>query len=203
MVKMNEEAKGLSPVVDGVFARPTGSVFDFYLNGNIEGPDKYVEWNHIIRTASERDVIYFHINCYGGDVMTAVQLMRVMAESQAQIIASVEGACMSAATFIFLIADSFEISEHSMFMFHNYSGFSFGKGNEMREQINHEDKWSKHLLESIYKDFFTEKEIEEIANGRDYWMAPDEVGKRLEKRAELLKEMENPPKRKRSAKKSA
>lgn len=200
---MNEEPKGLSPVVEGVFSRPTGSVFDFYLNGNIEGPDKYVEWNHIIRTASERDIIYFHINCYGGDVMTAVQLMRAMAESNAQIIASVEGACMSAATFIFLIADSFEISEHSMFMFHNYSGFSFGKGNEMREQINHEDKWSKHLLESIYKNFFTPEEIKEIANGKDFWMAPDEVGKRLEKRAALQKLTETKQKRKVSTKKSA
>lgn len=201
MIKSSDENKGLSPVVEGVFARPVGSVFDFYLNGNIESPENYVEWNHIIRTATERDVIYLHINCYGGDVMTAVQLMRVMAESQAQIIASVEGACMSAATFLFLIADSFEISEHSMFMFHNYSGFSFGKGNEMREQINHEDKWSKHLLESIYKDFFTADEIKEIANGKDFWMSPDEVQKRLEARQKIYESEVNKPKR-RARKKS-
>jgi ATP-dependent protease ClpP protease subunit len=192
---MSEEKTGLSPLVDGVFARPSGSVFDFYLNGNIESPGEYVEWNHLIRSASERDIIHLHINCYGGDVMTAVQLMRVMAESQAHIVASVEGACMSAATFLFLIADSFEISEHSMFMFHNYSGFSFGKGNEMREQINHEDKWSKHLLESIYKDFFTPEEIDEISNGRDYWMAPDEVQKRLESRQKVYEKAETKTKR--------
>lgn len=187
-IKMNEEeeSKGLVPVSDNAFVRSTGNVFDFYLNGTIEGPDKYVEWNHIIRSSSERDLIYFHINCYGGDVMTAVQLMRSMAESNAQIIASVEGACMSAATFIFLVADSFEISEHSMFMFHNYSGFSFGKGHEMKEQVNHEDKWSKHLLKSIYKDFFTTEEITEIGNGKDFWLTPDEVGKRLEARAKTI-----------------
>lgn len=198
---MSDTKSGVEPVVEGVFTRPVGNVYDFYLNGNIESPDEYVSWNHIIRTATQGDVIYLHINCYGGDVMTAVQLMRVMAESQAQIVASVEGACMSAATFLFLIADSFEISEHSMFMFHNYSGFSFGKGNEMREQINHEDKWSKHLLESIYKDFFTDDEIEEIANGRDFWMAPDEVQKRLEARQKIYESEVNKPKR-RARKKS-
>lgn len=182
MVKMSEDNKTLGSVIDGVFARPTGNVFDFYLNGNIEGPEEYVEWNHLIRTSSENDVIYLHINCYGGDVMTAIQLMRALSESRAQVVASVEGACMSAATFIFLIADAFEISDHSMFMFHNYSGFSIGKGNEMKEQIFHEEKWAKNLLTKLYAGFLTKDEIQEICNGRDIWMGPEEVGKRLEKR---------------------
>jgi hypothetical protein len=38
---------------------------------------------------------------------------------------------MSAATMIFLCADTYEVSEHSMFMFHNYSSATFGKGGEM------------------------------------------------------------------------
>jgi ATP-dependent protease ClpP protease subunit len=170
------------PVVEGVFTRPSGVVYDFYLNETIESPSQYVAWNHIIRSAAERDIIYLHINCYGGDVMTAIQLMRSIAESNAHVIASVEGACMSAATFLFLIADSFEISEHSIFMFHNYSGFSFGKGNEMRDKVNHEEKWSKHLLDSIYLDFLSPEEITEISNGKDFWMTPKEVQKRLELR---------------------
>ena len=170
------------PVVEGVFTRPSGVVYDFYLNETIESPSQYVAWNHIIRSAAERDIIYLHINCYGGDVMTAIQLMRSIAESNAHVIASVEGACMSAATFLFLIADSFEISEHSIFMFHNYSGFSFGKGNEMRDKVNHEEKWSKHLLDSIYLDFLSPEEIKEISNGKDFWMTPSEVQKRLELR---------------------
>lgn len=190
-----EEKSVLGSVVDGVFARPTGNVFDFYLNGTIEGPESYVEWNHLIRTASENDVIYLHINCYGGDVMSSIQLMRALSESRAQVVASVEGACMSAATFIFLIADAFEISDHSMFMFHNYSGFTFGKGNEMKEQIFHEEKWANNLMKTIYKGFLTEEEINEIQNGKDYWMAPEEVGKRLEKRNESLTK----PKSKRKA----
>ena len=198
---MSEVKTGVEPIVTGVFARPTGSVFDFYLNGHIEGPEKYVEWNHIIRTAGETDIIYLHINCYGGDVMTAIQLMRALSESRAQVIASVEGACMSAATFIFLIADSFEISDHSMFMFHNYSGGTFGKGNEMKEQIFHEEKWSAHLMKQIYAGFLTEAEIESIQKGQDIWMTPSEVGKRLEMRMKSLTETK--PKRKQSAKKSA
>lgn len=198
---MSDNEKGLATFtgVEGVFARPTGNLFDFYLNGELEGPESYVEWNHIIRTAQETDVIYLHINCYGGDVMTAVQLMRALSESNAHVIASVEGACMSAATFIFLIADSFEISDHSMFMFHNYSGFSIGKGNEMKEQIMHEEKWAKNLLTKLYDGFLTKDEIKEICNGRDIWMSPDEVGSRLEKRNSL----KTAPKKKTKARKTA
>jgi ATP-dependent protease ClpP protease subunit len=197
---MADNDKQVAPLVTGVFARPLGNVFDFYLNGNIEGPEKYVEWNHIIRTSQENDVIYLHINCYGGDVMSSVQLMRALSESRAQVVASVEGACMSAATFIFLIADVYEISDHSMFMFHNYSGFSFGKGNEMKEQIIHEEKWAKNLMRKIYAGFLSTEEINEICNGRDIWMTPDEVGKRLEDR---LKAEQNPPKKRSRAKKTA
>ena len=198
-----EDKSGLSSVVDGVFARPSGNVFDFYLNGTIEGPEEYVEWNHLIRTASDNDIIYLHINCYGGDVMTAIQLMRALSETNAHVIASVEGACMSAATFIFLVADAYEISEHSMFMFHNYSGGTFGKGNEMKEQIFHEEKWAKNLLSKLYANFLTAAEIKDIMTGRDIWMDPAEVGKRLEKR--LGVETHTQPsrrKRKQAAKKS-
>lgn len=192
---MSDNGKQVEPIVTGVFARPVGNVFDFYLNGYIEGPEKYVEWNHIIRTAGEGDVIYLHINCYGGDVMASVQLMRALSESRAQVIASVEGACMSAATFIFLIADAYEISDHSMFMFHNYSGFSVGKGNEMKEQIFHEEKWAKNLMEKLYKGFLTEAEIADVCNGRDIWMDPKEAGDRLEKRNLELEKESTKPKR--------
>jgi len=197
---MADNDKQVSPLVSGVFARPVGNVFDFYLNGTIEGPEKYVEWNHIIRTAQETDVIYLHINCYGGDVMSSVQLMRALSESRAQVVASVEGACMSSATFIFLIADVYEISDHSMFMFHNYSGFSFGKGNEMKEKIIHEEKWAKNLMRKIYSGFLSTEEINEICNGRDIWMTPDEVGKRLQDKADAEKA---PPKKRTREKKTA
>jgi len=195
---MSESEKGITPLSTGVFARPVGFVFDFYLNGEIETPDNYVEWNHIIRSAADGDTIQLHINSYGGDIMTAIQLMRSLSETRAHVVASVEGACMSAATCIFLVADSFEISDHSMFMFHNYSGFTAGKGHEMVEQIVHEEKWSKNLLSKIYDKFLTEVEIEAIAGGRDIWMTPEEVGERLTKR--MTPEEEVPEKKKRQKK---
>lgn len=94
---------------------------------------------------------------------------------------------MSAATMIFLCADGFEVSEHSMFMFHNYSGGTIGKGGEMYDNIMHERKWSEKLLRGVYTDFLTSDEIESILNNKDIWMDGEEVVKRLS----ALKEMVN------------
>ncbi len=163
------------------FSKPVTTIHSFYLYG-IEEAEKYVEWFEIMRNAGPHDAIRIHINSYGGDLFTAIQFLRVMTESQATFIASVEGACMSAATIIFLCSDMFEISEHSMFMFHNYSGGTFGKGGEMLDQLKHERVWSEKLMRSIYNEFLTPKEIESMLDNKDIWMDGDEVMNRLNKR---------------------
>jgi ATP-dependent protease ClpP protease subunit len=171
------------------------------LVGEITTPDDYVDWFEIIRNATENDVVKIHINSPGGNLFTAVQFMRVMGESQARIIASVEGACMSAATMVFLSADGFEISEHSMFMFHNYSGGTIGKGGEMYDNIMYERKWSDKFMRSIYVDFLTGEEIKSILDNKDIWMEPEEVFKRLNKKEELMIEAAEKATRKPRAKK--
>jgi ATP-dependent protease ClpP protease subunit len=171
-----------------------GQLYTLYLCGELNAPNEYVEWFEIIRNANETDIIKIHINSPGGNLFTAVQLMRVMAESQANIIASVEGACMSAATMIFLAADGFEISENSMFMFHNYSGGTIGKGGEMYDNIMYERKWSDKFMRSVYSGFLTDDEIKSMLENKDIWMDPDEVFKRLNKRSEEIIKASTPKK---------
>jgi ATP-dependent Clp protease protease subunit len=168
--------------------RPLGLLHTFYISGAIEDAKQYNEWFEVIRNANETDIIKLHINSPGGDLFTAIQFMRVLNESDAVIVASVEGACMSAATMIFLCANQFEISEHSMFMFHNYSGIAFGKGGEMYDNITHERKWSEKIMRSVYKDFLTEEEIKAILDNKDIWMEGEEVLKRLKNKQKVLEE---------------
>lgn len=164
-----------------VITKPVVHVHTYYLSGTIGSSEEYIELFEIIRNASKTDIIRLHINSYGGDLFTAIQFMRVLGETEAQTIASVEGACMSAATMIFLACDGFEVSANSMFMFHNYSGGVVGKGGEMFDQLVHERKWSEKLLKDVYTDFLTAKEFEQIMENKDIWMDGDEVIKRLKK----------------------
>lgn len=182
-----------------------GQLYTFYLVGEITIPDDYVEWYEVIRNATENDIIKIHINSPGGNLYTAIQMMRVMSESQANILTSVEGACMSAATMVFLSGDLFEISDHSMFMFHNYSGGTIGKGGEMYDNIMYERKWSDKFMRSVYAGFLTDDEITSILENKDIWMEPEEVFKRLNARAEEIMKASAPkkPRAKPAAKKAA
>lgn len=174
-----------------LYSKPVSNIHSFYLY-SVEQAEEYTDWFEVIRNSTQHDIIRIHINSYGGDLFSAIQFMRVLAETEASVICSVEGACMSAATMIFLQADMFEISEHSMFMFHNYSGGTFGKGGEMLDQLQHERVWSEKMLRSVYEDFLTEKEIIQILDNRDLWMDGDEVLKRLEKKAKKVRRNANP-----------
>lgn len=172
------------------FSVPRAQDIHFYLSGEIGGPEEYSDWFHIIRNATEEDTITIHINSGGGDLATTIQFLRILRESAAIITTSAEGYCMSAATLIFLCGDNVEISEHSMFMFHNYSGGAVGKGGEMYDLIAHEKKWSESLWRKEYKDFLTDAEIESLLDGKDLWMDGDEVLRRLNKKNKaLLKEI--------------
>jgi len=184
--------------------KPIAHLHEFYLSGEIEEADTYMEWFDLIRHAEETDIVKIYINSPGGDLFTAIQFMRVLGESEATIIASVEGACCSAATMVFLCADNFEVTPHSVFMFHNYSAGVFGKGGEMFDQLQHERKWSARLMNEIYKDFMTEQEIKSMLENKDIWMDGEEVVKRLEKRlVTKSKEFEESQKPKRAPRKKA
>lgn len=161
----------------------------FYLSGSIEDPSEYIAWFEIMRNAGEHDVIQIHINSFGGDLFTAIQFMRAIADTQAHVICSVEGACMSAATMIFMCGDTYEVSEHSMFMFHNYSSATFGKGGEMFDNIIHERKWSDHLLNRVYDGFLEKDEIASLLANKDIWMDGEEVLKRLGNRQKKFEKL--------------
>ena len=188
---LNVEKKQTTSFTDKAISH----LHEYYLVGEIDEASKYTEWFNQMRHYPENDFVKIYINSCGGDLWSAIQFMRVIRECKAPVMVSVEGACMSAATIVFLMADEYEISAHSMFMFHNYSGGTIGKGGEMIDQIKHERKWSENLLTEIYSDFLNPEEIRSILDNKDIWMGGEEVVNRLNKRKKALQN-----KRKKSAK---
>lgn len=206
-----KELLQLGDSVKGYSVKPAINLHTLYMTGEIESPDEYTDVFESIRMASPNDVIKIHINSPGGDLFTAIQFMRVLKETEAKVVTSVEGACMSAATLIFLAADQFEISEHSVFMFHNYSTVMYGKGGELFDGIMHDRKWSENLLKTEYEGFLTEKEIETVLDGKDIWLDADDAVERLNVFAKLqqqrieeqkAEEQQPAPKKRKTTKKS-
>jgi ATP-dependent protease ClpP protease subunit len=161
------------------FSKPVAQLHEFYLSGPVLDAEEYIDWFDTIRNASAVDTIRIYINSPGGDLYTTLQFLRVMSDTEATVVTSVEGACMSAATMIFLHGHMQEVTPHSLFMFHNYSAGTFGKGGEMYDQLQFERKWSENFMREVYADFLTEDEIQSMLNNKDIWMDSEEVVKRL------------------------
>ena len=181
---------GNSAQKPSVFVEPIARRVDLYLTSEIGPPEEYTDWFQLIRQAGELDTIFIHINSEGGQVNTALQMVDAMEDSNATIVGSVSGACYSAATFIFLACERWEISEHASFLFHNYRSGVIGKGGEMHDQITFERRWSETMIKAFYEGFLTSEEIKSILDGKDLWMNRDEVGARFDaKNAAVEKKM--------------
>ena len=163
-----------------VYVSDYGTITDIYISSKIGPASEYVDLFQRIRAARESDILRFHINCPGGDLFTTIQFMQVLSETSATVVMSVEGACMSAATLLFLMGDEYMVTEHSIFLFHNYSGGVVGKGAEIFHGIMHERKWTEGLLNDAYEDFLTKDEIEQLIEDKDVWMDAKTVMKRLQ-----------------------
>lgn len=162
-----------------IISKTALNIHEFYVSGDINSSEDYIEWFDIIRGAAKHDVLKFFINSPGGDLFTAIQFMNVLRETEATVLITVEGACMSAATLIFLMGHQWEVSPHSMFMFHNYSSGVTGKGGEMYDRLAHEKVWSEKLMKDVYSDFLTEDEIDSLLDNKDIWMDGEHVIERL------------------------
>ena len=184
------------------FVSDYGNVSDFYISSQIGPASDYIDWFQRIRAARESDIIRIHINCPGGDLFTTIQFIQVLKETPATVVMCVEGACMSAATLLFLQADEFTVTDHSVFLFHNYSGGVIGKGGEIYHGVMHERKWTEKLLREAYENFLTEEEISQLLEDKDIWMDAQTVVTRLKEKGTKSDDTLVKPKKKTSKKKT-
>lgn len=172
---------------DIINEKPLAMMYDVYIVGEIEEPENYLEVFDKIRNAGELDVIKLHLNTPGGYLSTAIQFWRVLHETSAKVVASIEGECMSAGTILMLGAQAFEISDHSLIMVHHFSSGTYGKGQELRDRAAAEATWSNKMFREIYKDFLTEDELDKMLDGKDFWLSADETLTRLQNKARISK----------------
>lgn len=166
----------------------TQRITTFYLSKIIGDPDQYTDMIHKIRVAAPADIIYIHLNTGGGRLDTGIQLINAMKDSAARIIAVLDSKAYSLGTLIFLAADEFIVHDNCMFMIHNYSSVTGGKGNEQKSELLATEAWFKKLAQKYYFPFLTKEEIEKVLNGQDIWMDSDEIKKRLKNMVRLQEE---------------
>jgi len=166
----------------------TSKIHHYYLSQSIADPTHYIAMIHQIRSAAPHDIVHIHLNTPGGRLDTGVQLVNAMRASEAHVVCSLESEAHSLGTLIFLAADEFIVHDNCMMMFHNYSGGTWGKGNEQIAQLSATIKWFNDLAQDIYVPFLTEDELEGILRGDDLWIHSTEIRSRLENMVEIIKQ---------------
>lgn len=153
----------------------------YYLCSEIVEPMAYTELFHTLRTATEHDVIFLHINSPGGNFDAGLQIINNMRASPAHVITVLEARAYSMAAMIFLAGDELIVHDNCELMLHNYSGSLIGKGNEQYAQVIATEKWFHKVMQRSCHPFLSKSEIEQILAGQDIWMDSDEITRRLKK----------------------
>ena len=166
------------------------NMFEYYLTGVIEEPDKYSEVCHALRSCDENDVFVIRINSPGGRMDAGDMLINAMAECKGTTVGYIEKNCFSMATFIFLACDNWGVSENAEFMAHTCSSGSYGKEHETFEAAHFLRKQTHKRLKRDYTNFLTEEEIDKVIGGNDVYLDADEIMERLQTFSEAREELE-------------
>lgn len=163
----------------------------YYISGNIEQSHYYTELFYTLRTASENDLVYLHLNTAGGDFDTGLQIINNMLASDAHVVTVLEARAYSMGAFIFLAGDELVVHDNCQLLFHIYSGVFAGKGNEQQAQGLALSTWFEKFMTRICQPFLSANEIKSILKGTELWMDSDEIRHRMARlrreQAKLLK----------------
>lgn len=156
-----------------------------HLDENIKEPRYYRTVLQGIDSLGEGDVVLLSINSYGGQLDGAIAIINAIQNTDADVHASIEGVAASAASLIALAAPSISVSPYATMMVHSATFGSFGKQSDVISHASFVDKQVRGLMNSVYKDFLTDKELEEVIMGKELWFDAEEIVRRLELRNEL------------------
>ena len=157
-----------------------GREIDAYITAEIVDPIEYNELCHMIRNATSKEVIRLHINTPGGRLDSSSMIIDAIGQSEAYVIGVLSGTVASAGTMIALACDELECSSYLEFMIHYFSGGTGGKGNEIKAHSSFINKHMPMVFKKMYAGFLTDKEIEDVIEGKDIWLNGNEVMERFE-----------------------
>lgn len=161
----------------------------FYISGTIEHAALYNDLFYTLRSASDTDLVYLHLNTPGGDFDTGLQIINNMRASAAHVVTVLEARAYSMGAFIFLAGDELLVHDNCQLLLHSYSGFFTGKGSEQQAQVAAVANWFSKFMDRSCQPFLSPREIRSILKGSDVWMDSDEIRRRLLRMARPVRPM--------------
>jgi ATP-dependent protease ClpP protease subunit len=136
----------------------------------------------VLEEATEDDEVVLNLSTPGGAVHAVLPLLGAIAQTRCHVHGHAASDVASAGTFILLTCDSISTNAYVSIMCHQVQFGSGGPGNNVVNHVKHTMELSNRLTCDIYKDFFTESEIERMLSGTDFYMDDVEFMERCKTR---------------------
>ena len=157
-----------------------------FIDEDITSPSNYRDVIHCLATCSENDSVNMLVNSSGGRTDSIWQIIEAMKGCRGDVSVTVIGAAYSAASMLACMAPECYIAESAEFMLHTAHYGSIGTVPNVKGQTDFATRQINKLLDQAYKGFLTDKELEELKNGKEFWFDSDEAIKRMGKRYKYL-----------------
>lgn len=150
---------------------------------DFDDPRNYIPYFKILQEAHEEDQIIFYFDSPGGRIDTLNLFLNALRRCKSKYILARINYAASAAALLALYCDNIEFNTNSTLMLHTYSGGYRGKGQEVQSEVEHYGKNYNELNKYILQKILTDKEIQELLDGKDFYFTGEEAIKRLKARA--------------------
>jgi ATP-dependent protease ClpP protease subunit len=167
-----------------------------FIDDDITDPRNYRDVIHCLATCSENDSVNLLVNSSGGRTDSIWQIIEAMKGCRGDVSVTVIGAAYSAASMLACMAPECYIADSAEFMLHTAHYGSIGTVPNVKGQTEFATRQINKLLDQAYKGFLTDKELDELKNGKEFWFDAEESGKRMLKRYKYLNDLSKPTKTK-------
>lgn len=125
---------------------------------------------HTLENATPEDTVTIHLQSPGGSLDAVGAFIHAMYKCLAPIHVVASGGVHSAATFILLQADSFELASNFNSLIHNGSGAAFGNMNEYYAKSEFDKQFIRKQFEEMYEGFLSSEELDGVIRGDNIWI---------------------------------
>lgn len=137
------------------------------LFGPIVSPEQFSQIVTVLDIMSEEDELIINLSSGGGSLCAVDNLLHAMRKTSGSVHIIATGDVSSAATFVLLEGDSFELSEGFEATLHCGSLGYGGNFNEVSMSAPFQLKHMENYLRSAYEGFVTEEELHMLFKGLD------------------------------------
>jgi ATP-dependent protease ClpP protease subunit len=154
--------------------------------------DDFEEEIMALESAQNGDIVFMQLSSPGGSLETCDFICRRMNECEAPIVVEIGLTCASAASAMCLQASDWIIHDSSTMMVHacSYSP-GFGKEIDVFSSATYTNRVNREWVERTYRGFLTEKELQEVLDGKDLYFYADDLRERLPKYKQYREELED------------